>query len=93
MYFALVLGMKSEYMHPFQQRGRRDFPIVIVEAQDIGDLVNILRGKQISSFEGEYEIFLPPDLSLEDYYIGSVRLEVGNGITLWAKEVLVLSLS
>ena len=92
MYFALVRGMKAEYMHLFQQRRRKDFPIAVVQARDIDDLANILKGERISSFEDEYEIFLPPDLSLEDYYIGSVRLEIStHGVTLWAKAVPVLN--
>jgi len=102
MYFAIVRGMSSKYLHPNQQRGMRDFPIAVISAEDIDDLVNILKGKKVSSFEGEYEIFLPRVLfsgvgnhNPENvvYEIGPIHLELRNGtdgLTLWAKVVPML---
>jgi len=102
MYFAIVRGMSSKYLHPNQQRGMRDFPIAVIPAEDIDDLVNILKGKKVSSFKDEYEIFLPRVLfsgtgnhNPENvvYELGPIHLELENrtdGLTLWAKAVPML---
>ena len=102
MYFAIVTSMQSKYLHPFQQRGMRDFPIAVISAENIDDLVNILKGEKVSSFEDEHEIFLPRVLfsgagkyNPENvvYELGSIHLELENrtdGLTLWAKAIPML---
>jgi hypothetical protein len=98
-YYVLVRGMPSKFMHPFQQQGSRHFPIYIVPAESIDELVTILNGKKISTFEDEHEIFLPRVLfsgvghrSSENvsYDVGDLHFETENktdGLTLWVKSV------
>ncbi|MDP2864293.1 MAG: hypothetical protein Q8N73_01370 [bacterium] len=102
MFYAVVDGMPSKWMHPFQQRGNRNFPIAIIPAEGIDELINILKGEKVSSFEDEHEIFLPRvlfsgvgqyDPVNVVYEVGSIHFEIPNGtdgLTLWVKAVPML---
>jgi hypothetical protein len=80
----------------------RDFPLAVISAENIDDLVNILKGKKVNSFGNEYEIFLSRGLfsgtgkhNPENvvYEVGPIHLELRNeahGLTLWAKSVPLL---